>query len=138
MNHEANLHAMVNRRYWMPAIIKANGQVENMTQAYVVTKGARKGETNYKTRKRPTKYGKYEVRQGTFVANKHTEVEVLHTNEIDQDARILKLGRNVRATDLDGWDGIFAQAAKAAILELSARKYEARGNTEADSEEIQK
>lgn len=120
----------------MPAVIKENGQVENISQAYVTTKGAAKGETNYKTRKRPTKYGQFKTKQGTFVANNHIEVKVLKTNEIDQDARIIRLGRNVRATQLDGWDGLFAQAAKAAAIQLSARNYEARDNTEVNSEEI--
>src|SRR2546422_10128181 len=103
-SYEESLMKIANQRIWMPAVVKENGEVENITQAYVKTKGAYKGETNYKTRKRPTKYGKYHVETGTFVANKHTEVTVLKTKELDVDARILKLGRNVRATQLDGWD----------------------------------
>lgn len=137
MNYERMLNSIANQRVWMPAIIKANGQVENMTQAYVTTRGAGKGETNYKTRKRPTKYGQFKTEQGTFVANKHIEVEILRTNEIDVDARIIRLGRNVRATMADGWDGILAQACKEAALALSSRTTRSE-NTEADSEEIQK
>lgn len=124
MNYERLYNSIANQRMWLPAVIHTDGTVENTTQAYVKTRGARKGESNYKTRKRPTKYGEFETAQGTFVANKHTDVQIIKTKELDVDAKILRLGRYVRTTHADGWSGIFAQACKQAALELSMRREE--------------
>jgi hypothetical protein len=109
---------------WLPPVVTPDGRVENIIQGRVRCRGADKGETNYKTRKRQTRYGQYEMEQGTFVANNHFETliegtEVVKTSvdpetgkktinkyvrpetsgfvaDGDGEIRILKLGRTVK------------------------------------------
>lgn len=144
------LERELSREVWLPPIVHPDGTVDNIVQGRMVYHGASKGETNYKTRKRPTKFGRYKTEQGTFVANNHFERQIIGQEHVgksgkkfikpsrdglladgDGSIRIIKLGRIVKVKNGLGWDKQFAKAGQRAIDKITSHscKFQAAGDS---------
>ena len=114
------------KKVWCAATVNSKGQYENVVQAYVKTKGARKGEANFKKQQMRARKGTYRTGTdlGTCVMNIHKEKQILDTTDIDIDAIPLSFGRMVKIRkvfaphDAQGHDQIFAEACKRAAAKL--------------------
>lgn len=135
------LKQQTNEKVWLPARINPDGTIDNVTQAHVRIMGAKKGESNFKKSQKPTKHGyKKGCDLGTYVMNLHPEYEIVKTNEIDIDAKVLRYGKTVKRRYLTPQDRIFAQAAERAaeILtnsrpDIFLNKGNGRGNAQAQT-----
>jgi hypothetical protein len=123
------------RTVFVPAQVNSDGTIDNAVQAYIRTKGARAGESNFKKSQRPARKGTFSEGSdlGTFVQNLHPEYTILRTREIDIDAKVLRYGTRLAVKRLAardsaaGWDQIaaYSQARAAEILkskDLAAEK----------------
>lgn len=143
---------------FLPAKIKPDGTVENIVQARVEYEGPRQGHWAVVDGKRRWIEGQHcynrqldphslEHVNKTVVMNKNpklvivgTQMEnpvtgrkrVVPTNELDPEARMLRLGRTVHVKHADGWDGMSAKAAlrAAAKIEDGTAKFLAAGRHE--------